>query len=304
MKIAHIYPDTFMALWTKHSKNEFVDQNCTPDCDFIYCGSITQIDRAYDLGVKFNKPIVCWVWDIPVNWRMWGDFEGNLHRDPENYDRLNMLMDCKSVVSASKYTQGVLNMFGIKSEQMYFYVDIDAMKEVPIAPKVNRVIQVSRYTISKRFELTIDMWEKLQEKYPDWELMFIGLGKEYAERLKAYGKKLKNFTVLVDQPRYTTLRMIQQSKVLVAPSVFEGWGITPLEGAYYHCNLALSGIPTNSEMWPDVDYFKDNADDYARVVERELEYTVGWGFTPEDCGYTPKMFADRMDKHLNKVFKS
>jgi glycosyltransferase involved in cell wall biosynthesis len=305
VRIAHIYPptDDLIPLWTKHSKNQFLDQNCDASCDFVHCGSVSQIDRAYSLAVQFKKPMTCWVWDIPLNWRMWGDIEGNLHRDIENSNRLNLLTECKSVLSASKFTQNTLNLCGIKSEQMYFYVDIESMKKIPIAPKKNRIIQVSRYVISKRFELTLEMWEKLQDKYPDWELMFVGFGRQYAEKLRLLGKNIKNLTILVDQPKYTALRMIQESKVLVSPSVFEGWGMTPIEGAFYKCGLAMSDIPTSAEQWPDVMNFEvDNVRGYCDSVERAMKGP--FGIDLEHLGWTPTAFAERIDKHFNKVFKA
>lgn len=280
MKIHHIKPDCdpLMIKWPKLSKHEFVS---VEDCDIIYCASVTQLDRAYALNS--GKPIVCYTWDLPTNYRSWckteEDYWANSWRDGDIVHKLDMLYHCDHVISASNATKTVLDMYGIKSDVLYHFYDHEALDRVEVKEKKNRIIQISRYALNKRFDLTLEMWSKIQDKYPDWELMFVGFGD--AGHLKDHG--LERVTILEDVPESKRIELMKESTILVSPSLNEGLGLSPLEAK--HCGLMTicSDIPTTEEFdYASLTFKKDDVEDYAKNVGLAMRGEKGW------CVYKPK----------------
>ena len=311
MKIAHYYPNEFMNLWTEYSTAKFQPQ-CDDSTDIIYAGSVSRLEPALRAKEKFGKPLACWVWDIPYNWRSWARNEqellANKKRDKVVAKYIAGLKQCDLVISASKYTQKVLNeQFGIDSHQRYFYLNYDEMDAIPDTKAKNyRVIQISRYVLNKRFELTIEATAGLPV-----ETVFIGTGKEYHDHLAKLGKEKRPhysyFRLYIDLPRSETLSMLKSSTILVSPSVFEGWGITPLEALYCGVPVVLSDLEVFREVHEDrVLYHEiDNADDMRRQIKRLLNDTK----LREDMieksrkvvsSFTPQRFADSFDLLMEK----
>lgn len=259
-----------MSLWEQYSDVEFSD-----DCDLIYCGTVGLLEEA--LGFREGKdiPIVCWVWDLPCNWRMWcrdyEDWKVHAFRDTDILKKVSMLYCVDKILVPSEFTKNTLEVFGLKSERVPFYIDIDGLDKVNAGEKKNRVIQISRFALNKRFDLTLEAWAKIQDDFPDWELTFIGTGdKSHLEKLKV-DLKIKNCLIYQDLPREATVRMLKESKILVSPSVFEGWGITPIEAT----RCGLSTVVSDLKVALDVgygDYFfeGDNVDDYAKILKKAM----------------------------------
>ncbi len=274
MKVAHYYPNEFMNLWTKHSDIEFQNE-CDDSTDVIYAGSVSRLAQALKAKEAHPKPVVCWVWDIPWNWRTWTrneqELRENEHRDKTVEKYVAGLRQCDLVISASKYTQNTLKeQFGIDSVQQYFYLDYEELDAIPGSnAKDYRAIQISRYVINKRFELTLEAMAGLPLK-----TVFVGTGQEYHDRLVALGKQLRPyapyFKTYLNIPRERTLSLLKSSIALVSPSVFEGWGITPLEALYCGVPVVLSDLEVFREVHEDrVLYHRiDDAADMRRQLQR------------------------------------
>ena len=71
MKIAYYYPPQTMVekdlFFCKYTGYEFLHQSCDASVDMIYAGSVSVLPQAMSVKTQFNKPLICWVWDIPYN---------------------------------------------------------------------------------------------------------------------------------------------------------------------------------------------------------------------------------------------
>ena len=305
MRIAHYYANEFMRLFEKHAEGmTFLEMDCDKDVDVIYCGSVSKLSSAIKAKQKYRKPLVCWVWDIPYNWREWGmDSKGNAEnapRDSRNQRNLQLLKKCDLVISSSKYTQSVLkDRYGVDSEQIYFYLDIEALDAVKVTTGGTNAIQISRYFYNKRFEDSI----KSINQCPNRELVCIGYpqSKRYLDYLNTLAES--NTRIYSNIPREETIRRLKQSALLVSPSVFEGWGMTVAEAIYCNIPVLVSDLGVFREVYGDTILYHKRFDvnEMSSQLERlfadkQLQKKIVNQSKPLIAPFTPSNFAKRWRK--------
>lgn len=308
MKISYFYPPQKVVakdlLFCDYTGYDFLHQTCDSSVDLIYAASVSVLPQAMAAKKKFNKPLVCWCWDIPYNWREWAMSEEgikcNIGRDIKNKRSVTLLKKCDLVISASKWTQNVLKkQYNISSEQIYFYIDTHGIDSIPDQIKENKITQISRYFYNKKFEHSIFAARNLS----DYKLvcMGAGLGSSYGGELHQLSNEVNKRVVLHEGlSRENVVTELKKSKILVSPSVFEGWGITPIEALYCKVPVLLSDLEVFKEVYGDsVLYHKKN--DMDDMTEK-LKYFVGNKDLQNkivcDCQsiiaeFTPEKFAKR-----------
>lgn len=300
MKIAHYWPNPGMKVFQKYAKDcEFLDNTCDESVDLIYCGSVSRVAKAIEAKKRFSKPVVCWVWDIAYNWREWArneqEVRSNLKRDAIVKRFVTGLRECDKILSASKYTQGVLkDVFDIDSEQIYFYIKTDEIDAVKNQNTNGHVIQISRYAINKRFDISIRAMAGTNR-----ELICVGIGK-YDHLIKLANKINSHVMFYQKIPRNNTIALLKSSSVLVSPSVFEGWGITPIEAIHCGKPILLSDLPVFRETWGDNAMYhrKDDIEDMREklqrlLADRRLQRRIVDTCRPLISEFTPWKFAER-----------
>jgi len=314
MKIAYYYPPQTIVekdlFFCKYTGYEFLHHRCDVTVDMVYAGSVSVLPQAMTAKIQFNKPLVCWVWDIPYNWREWQMSEEgmkkNASRDAVNKHRVELLKKCDLVMTGSKWTQNVLkDRYGVSSEQIYFYIDMDSMDAVPNQKKEKQIIQISRYFYNKKFEHTIMASRDLA----DYKVVFIGsgLGSPYSKELKECSNKYnKNVVFNGLLSRRDVIANIKKSAVLASPSVFEGWGMTPAEALYCRVPVLLSDLEVFKEQYGDmVLYHKRNdVDDMKEKLEllisdKKLQEKIVKDCQPIIAEFTAEKFAKRWKKIVN-----
>jgi glycosyltransferase involved in cell wall biosynthesis len=304
MKIAIFYPSQEIVakdlVFCKYTNHQFVD-NCTFDTDLIYACSVSVLPQAYAAKMHHNKPLACWCWDIPYNWRDWDMSESgmriNAHRDEVNNVTIDLLKRCDLVISASKWTQQILKKYGISSRQIYFYINTQELDAVSAQNKKRQIIQISRYFYNKKFEHSISACPE------DYTLFLVGTGLN-----NLYGNELerKPNVVFNDSiPRTETIKALKSSELLVSPSVFEGWGITPVEALYCGVPVLLSDLEVFQEVYGDniIYHQKNNPDDMREKLQRlisdkDLQKKIVNICKPIIAEFTPEKFARRWEKCL------
>ena len=284
--------------------HKFLHNQCTKDVDLIYCGSVSQLDKAMAAKQQYEKPLICWVWDLPYCWREWmrNDKEIQQHtwRDKFIEKIVLNLKKCDKVISASKYTQQVLKeKYFIDSEQIYFYINTKEIDATFAFPQNSHVIQISRFTSCKRFDISIQATKGL-----DRELVCVGGNGsgEYKILAESLGVNVK---FCCNVPRRMTIKLLKSAEVLVSPSIFEGWGITPIEALYCEIPVLLNDLGVFREVYGDnVPYHKrDDPDD----MREKLRYLLGDKALQrkivEDCkplisDFTAEKFAKRWEKAI------
>lgn len=305
MKISMYYPSERDKLFCKYSEHDFIFQNCDDSVDIIYVTSVSKLSEGISAKKRFNKPLVCWCWDIPYNWREWGmsqqGINDNKFRDSVNINRVNQLKQCDLVITASKWVQnGIKEKYNIDSIQMYQFIDVEGLDSVPNQKKENKITQISRFFYNKKFHNTVIAGEGL-----DYEFHFFGTGinGNYGREIKNYIKK-HNTNVIIHEgaKRKDLIKGIKKSKLLVSPSVFEGWGITPIESLYCGVPVLLSDLPVFKEVYGDkVIYHKRNDSEDMKeklhfiLNNEKIQSKIVKDTQPIINEFTPKKFANRWD---------
>lgn len=305
MIISHFFPDRFMARFERYADGHvFLSNYCTKDADLIYCGSISRIPLALAAKAEFGKPLVCFVWDIPYCWREWTRNEQEIkeHKWRDNRAKRNtqMLRQCDKVLSASKYTQRVLKeRYGLSSEQIYFYIDTEEIDAVRIAGDEGYVVQISRYALNKRFDTSIRAVSGTGTK-----LIFVGTGRH--NHLKSLADKLRaDVTFHCNIERSKTIEILKRSTMLVSPSIFEGWGITPIEALYCGKPVLLSDLEVFREVYGDnVIYHKrddigDMRDKLLQILnDEQLQRKMVDACRPLMADFTIPKFVERWERAI------
>jgi len=309
MKISYFFPNTLNRSWPtefcKYSDHTFLFNDCDSDCDIIFCGSITVLKHAIQARHKYKKRLICWVWDIPYNWREWcytdKDILSNQNRDKNIKKQIDLLEQCEEVISGSKYTQKILqDRFGIRSHQMYFYYSKPKMKQVE---QKKQIIQIGRFWHNKRFDITISATKELP-----YDLICCGgLSKtQYYDKIRDMEHPSCKF--YINENRESMIEKLQSSMLLVSPSIHEGWGLTPIEAIHCNIPILLSDIEVFREVYGDnaVYHQKDNVEDMQDKIsllmeDSDLRKVTVLNCKPMIIEYTPEKFSERFVKYLKKI---
>ena len=303
MLISHFYPNKFHRQFVPHATNhKFLDNSCTKEADLIYCGSASRLDKAIAAKEEYGKPLICWVWDIPCFWRDWtrNSEEYNEHawRDKYIENTVSNLRKCDRVISASKYTQGILKeKYDLESEQIYFYANFDGINNNPLPIKKEHLIQISRLALNKRFDHSIMAARTVGRK-----LICVGTG--VVEGLKQYAQSISaDVEFHANVPRVNLMELLRQAEILLSPSLHEGWGMTPIEAIYCSTPMLLSDLDVFKEVYGDSALYhrKDDAEDMEDKLRKLIKDKALQRKIVEDClplvsDFTIPKFVERWER--------
>ena len=300
IRFAHYSPNEWHQLFTKYLDNdkfEPVFNTCDKDCAFIWCGSASMLDKAFPASRYYRKPIIVWVWDLPIIFT-------------EHYLRAQMYLDvlkqCNKVIAASKSTQAVLKQHKINADQMYFYVDTRDLAYN--GKRKNQIIQISRFTPHKQFEIA--SYAVLNR---DVSLVNIGFVNTeefyYYKQLKQYASS--NVIFKPDLIRKEMIKELQSSKILVSSSIFEGWGLSPIEAIFCGTPVILSNLPVFKEQYGDTVLYHNTEDPESlreQVQKLLADETLQKKIVKDayECvkTFTPERFVIRWLNAVNQLLSS
>ena len=286
MKIYFINYNAFTHAWTPYAEGiEFVAD--PKDADIIYCSTAALVKKALKIKDKYNKELVCWLWDVPVHQKTWAN-------------KLELLKQCDLIISASKNTQKELLKFGLPSEQVYFYHEIQDI--IPYQEnESNYFVQISRYAETKRFDLSVKAFEDL--KFDLACVGFQGVRKYYLSLRRLAGQ---NVSFSVGMEHAQKIELLKNSIGLLSPSVFEGWGLSPMESIACGRPVILSDTPIFREIYGDaVLYHKvDDVEDLRDKIFLLTQNEYIRKRIVDECQkiiktFTPQEFAKRISTFLN-----
>ncbi|NVM34377.1 MAG: glycosyltransferase [Candidatus Lokiarchaeota archaeon] len=164
------------------------------------------------------------------------------------------------VLSISRNTQYSAKKFlNIDSKICYFGVNSDLLSKIPEYPIKYDVINISRVVKTKRQNLIVEAAKKLNLK------------------VAIFGK-LQDKTIKLDCPVYyfpnhiDVLKELNKTRFYVDASIFEGFGMTPLEAAFLNKITIASDTFVHKEILGDYPlYFKrDNLKDLVEKMKMVL----------------------------------
>ena len=285
MKVLFLNYNAFTHAWTKYSGLEFVTD--PKKADIIYCSTAALLSKALKVKDKYKKELVCWLWDVPLHQKTWDA-------------KVKMLKGCDLIISASKNTQKeLLEKADIKSEQIYFYHELQDL--VPYKENSsNYFIQVSRYAETKRFQLSVDAFEG-----SDLDLACVGF-----KGLRVYYSKLrqsagKNVSFAVGMEHKEKIELLKNSIALLSPSIFEGWGLSPMESIACGRPILLSDTPIFREIYGDSALYHkvDDVEDYRGKINLLHQDKILQKKIVTECQkiiepFSPQGFAERVTSFL------
>lgn len=303
MLISYFSPNEFHRLFVPHVNNyRFLHNRCTKDAELIYCGSVSQLNKAVAAKEEYEKPLICWVWDLPYCWPEWArnneEIHANAWRDAYIKHAVSNLRKCDRVISASRHTQQVLKeKYAIESEQIYFYIDTEGIDAIPPNGGDGQIIQISRFALNKRFDMSIKVANVLGRK-----LVCMGTGncsefKVLADELQA------DVDFYCNKDMRTVIGLLKSAEILVSPSLHEGWGMTPIEALYCGVPVLLSDLKVFREIYGDsVPYHrKDDVEDMSEKIryllaDKELQNKIVEDCRPLISDFTIPKFIKRWEK--------
>jgi len=221
---------------------------------------------------------------------------------PDNYTRLRRIflekMITRSVEKAMKILavsaftkEDIINTFGIKPEKVsVIYEGIDAEEFQRKYSKVDLEIIKRKYKLPEKYILSvghleprknylrlIEAFDLLKRKYQVPHKLVI-VGRENWKFTSIYDltqrlglKDLVLFTKFVDEKDLPAL--YQSADVFVAPSIFEGFGFTPLESMAAGTPVAASNATSIPEVVGDAALFF-NPNDRNEIAEKTYELII------------------------------
>lgn len=157
--------------------------------------------------------------------------------------------------------------------------------------KENIILFVGNIKKHKGLQILIPAYLSIINKI-DYKLYIVGSKKNLRTKDNEINKLLINipkdmifFTEKISSEELVNL--YRRSKILVQPSLYEGFGIPPLEALYSKVNVILSDIDVFKEIYKDfpVSFFKsESIEDLAKKIENEIQ-------NPKNINNFPKIYS-------------
>lgn len=168
---------------------------------------------------------------------------------------------------------------------------IDFKRNAPTKKKEHSIVYLGNLKRHKGIQILLDAYEKLKSSNVQWTLTIIGRF-NFRTRDDALIKILEsmkgNINLVTDADDTTVYQLISEASVLVSPSLYEGFGIPPLEALYLNTPVIISDIPVYKEVYHELPVTFFRAGD-----SNDLYQKLNTGFlTSPNC-------ADFIDKHYN-----
>lgn len=161
--------------------------------------------------------------------------------------------------------------------------------------KTNTVIFVGNVKKHKGLLTLLEAFSELNDS--SLELKIIGEREGFLTGLNVDEKQYPNVTFTGKINDETLYSEIQRAKYLVQPSVYEGFGLPPIEALFLDTQPIISDIPVFNEIYSDmpVKFFKDS-DHLKRLLEEKNDDINCSQMILENFNY--KIFAETLMTHV------
>jgi len=272
MRISFVYPDKGVNiegknfLWwvvqeLKTLGHKILENECDKNTELIICMSISQMERARQFHIAYPK--------IPIisynwDWYPWAD---------QNKEYKTLLYKSLEVWSASKdAAQSLYLATGINSIPIYGCI---VPEEWGDTKDEGYAVMASRNEWYKRFD-----WFK--SACQELKIPFISYHPEVNTR--------ENY-----------IKGVVNCSLMVSSSLYEGFGLTPIEAAYLNKPLVLADTDIFRELWDGKAYFFNphRYDDFKKILKQaynEKKFNNNRKYVEEN--FLPKHMAKRMHERF------
>jgi glycosyltransferase involved in cell wall biosynthesis len=226
-----------------------------------------------------------------------------------------ILRNVDALITVSRYV-AIQTISRIKPESRKIYVcgngvDIHRFKPLNL-PKIYDAAFLGRIDFNQKgIDILLKAWTLVRLKDPNAKLIIIGGGtEEDYYKLKLMINKLSltdNVIVTKFVPDTDLLKLLNESKVFVFPSRFEGFGLAPLEAMACGLPCILSNIPVFKELYGSIAIFVEPNDYKAlanQIVEILREEKHREDISTRSREYAEKFRWERVEYCEMKVFEN
>ena len=176
----------------------------------------------------------------------------------------------KRLFTVSEFSkERILHYFPTKKEMIVGYNGVsNKVKEshCQTSPKENYYIYVGNIKSHKGLKTLLGAYSEATMRGLSSKLLIVGNSENFRTKDKSFLQTLKSnpnieFTGWVSDEKL--IELISKAKALIQPSLYEGFGIPPLEALYLGTNVILSNIPVFKEIYDGlpVTFFKVGDDE-------------------------------------------
>ena len=166
------------------------------------------------------------------------------------------------VICVSNFTKAeLMNNFNIKDHNIYvIHNGIDEIwKDISDYKKNNIILCVGSNKKHKNIDLLIRAFKKISKK-SNYKLYLIGKYNYslFNDNIKNIIKEHTNIVFLPFVNKFELLKYYNKARLFVFPSLYEGFGLPPLEAISCGCPVILSNIKVLKEINGDAAYYFNN----------------------------------------------
>lgn len=141
----------------------------------------------------------------------------------------------------------------------------EELKEYKTTPKklydFEYILFIGNIKKHKGLSILLEAYEKSVNKGFDKKLIIVGSNKNFKtsdkKNAQIIEKQNQNIIFSGNISNKELFNIIQNASILIQPSLYEGFGLPPLEAMYLGCNVLISDIPVFHEVYKDfpVEFF-------------------------------------------------
>jgi glycosyltransferase involved in cell wall biosynthesis len=227
------------------------------DCDMIMCYGHLILKNVLKIKEKYNKPLGCFLWDLPIN----------EPRKVRGYSR--QLKQCDLVVCPTLWLKNLLKDKGIESIRVNPFFHDEKLDLFGASGVKRDAIQISRFSPLKRFDVSSRATAGICNLSCFGPKTDGTNGKFVIDPLTDY----KHVEVNIGWKDRELYGALKSSRVLLSPSVFEGFGITIAEAIKCNVPVIASDIEVFKELWGDAIIYhkKDDVGDLREKLTKLLK---------------------------------
>lgn len=267
------------------------------DFDFIYSNELLQGRDAYACKKATGKPLIRHIQDLPAQEGTPGEKtagELRMHRQA--------VLETADVITTN--TRFVVEQFKrywdyagavVVGQPVQFDPDLDGFRD---RPRRHRAVIVGRLADPlKNTDLALRALS-LVKKPPDLAMVWVGKAKHKPRSwFRRFGIEHH-----IEIPSPALAKLVKESRMLLAPSLFEGLGLPPIEALAVGTPAIVSDVPVKREVFAATPMrFHDPRDpaDLAEAIQSLLDDPErGWrlvdAFAPQVANYTVEGVAGKI----------
>ena len=238
--------ENVMNTWLRYIEKE--GWNCNSEKpSFIFAGSDSQLEKAFELSEKHQAPVVCYFWGYPSQRLLIPAFRQFVS------PKINMLASCFSVICPIELIAYQLADFGIPANICQPGVDLSLISPMPSTKTID-IISIGRLEPLKGFD---DLIVAISQAKFTYTLTIIGEGSQKDSLYKLAKQLGVSLVILEGIDDKEKFRLLQKAKLFVCPSYYEGFGLPILEASIVDLEIIARHLPVYTFLYGDsIRYFK------------------------------------------------